>query len=142
LSVGSDSQVTRCWREELRWLEYGQRLQWRQRNVAMSHPPAAGATATRLWQAVLAGGAVAAGQTSWGLQVGARADLLVAPATDAALAGIPTSRTLDALVFSSPSQAWSDVMVAGRWTLRDGERPGKAQHQAQFTEVMRNLWGE
>lgn len=142
LSVGSDSQVTRCWREELRWLEYGQRLQWRQRNVAMSHPPAAGATASRLWQAVLAGGAATAGQTSWGLQAGARADLLVAPATDAALAGIPTSRTLDALVFSSPGQAWSDVMVAGRWTLRDGERPGKAQQQAQFTEVMRSLWGE
>ena len=34
LALGSDSQVCRSWREELRWLEYGQRLSLRQRNVA------------------------------------------------------------------------------------------------------------
>ena len=34
LTVGSDSQVTRGWVEELRWMEYGQRLALRQRNVA------------------------------------------------------------------------------------------------------------
>ncbi len=34
LSIGSDSHVTRAWREELRLLEYGQRLQQRRRNVA------------------------------------------------------------------------------------------------------------
>jgi formimidoylglutamate deiminase len=34
LSLGSDSHVTRAWPEELRWLEYGQRLALRRRNVA------------------------------------------------------------------------------------------------------------
>jgi formimidoylglutamate deiminase len=34
LTVGSDSQVSRAWVEEIRWLEYGQRLALRQRNVA------------------------------------------------------------------------------------------------------------
>ncbi len=34
LSIGSDSQVTRDWREELRLLEYGQRLAHRRRNIA------------------------------------------------------------------------------------------------------------
>ena|GEM_PF-2801744 len=33
LSLGSDSQVTHDWPQELRWLEYGQRLSLRQRNV-------------------------------------------------------------------------------------------------------------
>ena len=40
LSIGSDSQVIRNWPEELRWLEYGQRLHLRQRNVAAAPPQA------------------------------------------------------------------------------------------------------
>ena len=34
LTIGSDSHATRDWREELRWLDYGQRLALRQRNVS------------------------------------------------------------------------------------------------------------
>ena len=34
IAIGSDSHVTRCWREELRWLDYGQRLALRRRNVS------------------------------------------------------------------------------------------------------------
>ncbi|MEP7282762.1 MAG: formimidoylglutamate deiminase, partial [Rubrivivax sp.] len=56
LALGSDSQVVRGWREELRWLEYGQRLLRRKRNVGAAPEAGEPSTAARLWQAVLDGG--------------------------------------------------------------------------------------
>lgn len=140
LSLGSDSHAGRDWREELRWLEYGQRLALRRRNVAAA--PAAGqpSTAARLWDRVLAGGAAAAGHTCWGLVAGARADLVVAEPRDPALAGLPAANVLDALAFSSPALAWRDTMVAGRWVRRDGTHPRQAAVTARFADAMAALW--
>ncbi len=121
LSIGSDSHVTRDWREELRLLEYGQRLLLRQRNIAAAPELESPASAQRLFNCSLGGGATAAGFVSWGLQTGARADLLVVDTSDASLLGLPEEHLLDALVFSSPSCPWRNVMVAGRWVVR-GDR--------------------
>lgn len=116
LSIGSDSQVTRDWREELRLLEYGQRLVHRRRNIA-----AGGAsTAARLFEQALRAGGAAAGQANWGFVAGARADLVVADPEDASLRDVPPAHLLDALTFVSPGKPFRDVMMAGRWTLRDG----------------------
>ena len=116
-SIGSDSHVTRDWREELRLLEYGQRLLRRRRNIAAAPELGMPASAERLFNGCLAGGAAAAGQDRWGLQAGARADLLVVDTEDESLLGVPDGQLLDALVFSSPSRPWRDVLVAGRWVL-------------------------
>lgn len=133
LAIGSDSHVTRCWPEELRWMEYGQRLLHRKRNVAAAPDRGQPATAARLWQLALDVGGRAAGQAAWGLRVGARADLLVIDTADAALVGVPGDHRLDALVFSSPGRPWRDVMVAGRWV-------GAADTAGRFAEVMQRLW--
>ncbi len=114
LSVGSDSQVTRGWSEELRWLEYAQRLQRQQRNVA-ADPAQETATAARLYERLRQGGAAAAGFARWGIQVGARADLLLVDETEPALAGLPPGHLLDGLVFAAPARPFARVMVAGRW---------------------------
>ncbi len=118
LSIGSDSQVLRGWSEELRWLEYGQRLLHRRRNLA-ADPPAEPATAARLFERLRAGGAAAAGLPRWGLQAGARADLLVLDRSDPALAGVPAGHWLDALVFAAPSRPFAATLVAGRWRRPD-----------------------
>ncbi|MCA0242621.1 MAG: formimidoylglutamate deiminase [Proteobacteria bacterium] len=134
LSLGSDSQVTRGWSEELRWLEYAQRLQLQQRNVAAA-PGRQGATAARLFDRVLTGGAAAAGFSRWGLQAGARADLLVVDAQEPALIGLPPSHGLDGLVFAAPARPFARVLVAGRW--RDTAHAGRAQaHRA----ALQALW--
>jgi len=139
MAIGSDSHVARAWPEELRWLEYGQRLRHRQRNVCAS--PAAGepATAARLFNRALQGGGGAAGFGRWGLMVGARADLLVLDTQDAALLGVPAERLLDALVFSSPGRPFRDIMVAGRWTLR-AHRGNGDDTAARFAAAMQALW--
>jgi formimidoylglutamate deiminase len=117
ISIGSDSQVTRDWREELRLLEYGQRLAQRRRNIAADEHRS---TATRLFERALEASAPAAGFARWGFVAGARADLVVADPEDDALRDMPAGHLLDAIVFVSPSKPFRDVMVGGAWALLDG----------------------
>ena len=141
LSLGSDSHVTRDWREELRWLDYGQRLVLRQRNVSAA-PGVQASTAARLWQRVQDGGARAAGEPAWGLMVGARADLLLGDERDPATLGIAPTQCLDAMVFSSPSRPWAGVMVAGRWLIEGGRHALQERAADDFVQAMQALWCE
>jgi formimidoylglutamate deiminase len=141
LSVGSDSQVTRAWPEELRLLEYGQRLLRRERNVSAAPAQGEASSAHRLWSRTLAGGGPAAGLARWGLKPGARADLVVIDTDGATLLGLPPAHLLDALVFSSPSRPFRDVMVAGRWVAQSHRHPEAAAIAARFTTAMQELWG-
>lgn len=140
MAIGSDSHVTRNWPEELRWLEYGQRLLRHQRNVSAA--PAAGqpATAARLFDAALAAGGRAAGQDLWGLVPGARADALVLDPKMPAMLGMPPSHALDALVFAGGEPHFREVMVAGRTVLRDGRHAAQEAIGEQFAAVMQALW--
>ncbi len=140
ISIGSDSNATRDPLEELRWLDYGQRLVLRQRNVAAAPQAGEASTAQRLFTRALAGGAAAAGHSRWGLVPGARADALVVDLQDAALLGIPAPRLLDALVFCSPGRPWRDVMVAGRWVVRNGRHAQSAAIASRFTSAMQSIW--
>ncbi|HYN58655.1 MAG TPA: formimidoylglutamate deiminase [Rubrivivax sp.] len=140
LSIGSDSHVTRAWPEELRWLEYGQRLHLRQRNVSAAPGAGEPATAARLFSRALAAGGSAAGLARWGLEPGARADLLVIDSADTSLLGLPADRLLDALVFSSPGLPFRDVLVAGRWVLQHHRHALHTDHAARFVEAMQALW--
>ena len=130
-SVGSDSHVTRAWAEELRLLEYGQRLKMGRRNVAAQAGQATGAA---LFQGALAGGSSAAGCALGGLQVGQRADFLVLDSSSAALLGVPVAYMLDARVFSSPAGAFAQVYVAGRHCTAE------ARWARDFSGVMSDLW--
>ncbi len=142
LSIGSDSNVTRGWREELRWLEYGQRLLRRKRNVAPGGERGRhwASSAERLWQRSVEGGAAAAGHAASGLVAGARADLLVVDGADANLLGVPPDHLLDALVFSSPGRPWRDVMVGGRFVVREHRHAGTAAIAARFEAAVTALW--
>jgi formimidoylglutamate deiminase len=115
LTIGSDSHVTRCWREELRLLEYGQRLVRRQRNVLRIDQQSTGQT---LVAAISSGAAAAAGMSHWGLVKHARADLLLLNPQASNLRGIPQQRWLDACIFSAPGASFADVMVAGVWRIQ------------------------
>ena len=139
LAIGSDSQVTRNWPEELRWLEYGQRLTLRQRNVA-ADAGTQPATAARLFERVRSGGGAAAGYTLWGLQVGARADLLVLDETASGVLGVPATHTLDGLVFATGAPPFSEVWVAGRRVVAGGLHAQSAPAAAGFAAAMHELW--
>ena len=140
IAIGSDSHVGRCWREELRWLDYGQRLALHRRNVSAAPAEGQPATAQRLFTRALHAGAAACGEGRWGLVVGARADALLADPADPALLGIPSDRWLDAQVFSSPVRPWQAVMVAGRWVIRDHRHPQQGAIAQRFEAAMSALW--
>lgn len=136
-SVGSDSHVSRGWTEELRLLEYSQRLTQRKRNVAAQTSRHASSAAT-LYEAALAGGQAATGQPLGALAIGKRADFLVLDLQSSALLGVPIENTLDALVFSSPDARFKEVFVAGNQRLADSELwPRLAQ---DFVSTMKALW--
>ena len=128
-TVGSDSHVSRNWREELRWLEYGQRLNLRQRNVCAAPQAGFADTAHRLFDAAVRGSAAAAGLPLHGIVAGARADFLVLDAQCPALLGMPPAHTLNALVFAADTPAIAQVYVAGAPVIHAGH--GLTQHAAQ-----------
>jgi formimidoylglutamate deiminase len=118
LGIGSDSNVSLSPVEELRWLEYGQRLAERRRVVAAS---AAGASCGETLYALAAlGGAQACGLRAGTLAAGRRADLVVLDDRAAPLAGAPPGELLDRYVFATDRAAPRHVMVRGRWRVRDG----------------------
>lgn len=133
-SIGSDSHVTRGWPEELRLLEYSQRLAQRRRNVAAQAAGCA-SSAAALFDAALAGGSAASGCALAGFAVGQRADFLVLDMQSPALLGVPPANLLDAAVFSSPGAAFTQVRVAGR--LAPGRLP---QIDADYVAAMTELW--
>jgi formimidoylglutamate deiminase len=135
--IGSDSHVSVSPIEELRWLEYGQRLDTLRRLVASSlEQPHCGA---RLWQAALAGGAQALGRRIGRLAPGHRADLIRLDTDHPVLAGRRGSSLLDSLVFAGNASPIRDVMVGGRWLVRDGRHCAREAIAERYRAALRRL---
>jgi formiminoglutamate deiminase len=115
--VGSDSNVLIDAAEELRLLEYGQRLSLRTRN-ALARPSTPSA-ARSLFDAALAGGAQALGAPST-LAIGQPADLVSLKADDTALAHRQHDRLLDGWIFSGSRRTVDCVWRAGAKLVQDG----------------------
>ncbi|MCP4274793.1 MAG: formimidoylglutamate deiminase [Gammaproteobacteria bacterium] len=129
--IGSDSNVSLNPTEELRWLEYGQRLQHQQRNVlGESH------TGTALVAHALRGGARACGRAIGSLQPGYRADIIVLDQEHPLLYGRHASQLLDSWVFAHQNTPINHVMVGGHWQIRDGHHINEQQITTQFKQVI------
>jgi len=115
--VGSDSNVLIDAAEELRLLEYGQRLSLRTRNaLARPSTPSVGRS---LFDAALAGGAQALGAPSI-LAAGQSADLVSLKADDVALAHRHGDQWLDAWIFAGSRRTVDCVWRAGRKLVQGG----------------------
>ncbi len=135
--VGSDSQSTVSPSEELRWLEYQQRLRKRRRAVhADRQEPHVG---TRLWNDAAQHGAQAIGQPVGSIAVGRRADWLVLDAAHPSMVGAPADSALDHLLFAGGDAAIRDCMVAGRWVIKDRRHAVEDELRAAFGGLMRRL---
>ncbi|MCY4142831.1 MAG: formimidoylglutamate deiminase [Gammaproteobacteria bacterium] len=137
IAIGSDSHISLNPFEEMRWLEYGQRLSSLSRNVASVPHNHCG---RNLLEKILEGGAQACGHGATGLQVGLPADLVVLDLDHPMLAGHTSESILDALVFSGLDLPISRVMVAGKWQVIDGLH---VEHQgigSEYSKVVDNLW--
>ena len=139
LGIGSDSHVSLSVVEELRWLEYGQRLRDQRRNrVYRADQPMVGRT---LFDAALAGGAQAMGQPVRGLAVGQRADWLVLDGNDPYLATAQGDAILNRWLFAGSDRQVRDVLVNGQWVIRDGHHADEVDSCRDFTRVLKELVG-
>lgn len=132
IAIGSDSNTSVSPMEELRLLEYGQRLLHRGRNL--SAVPGSPHTGTRLYAAALAGGAKATGRKVGKLAPGYSADILVLDSLSPDLFAKASDDLLNGLIFSGNTNKVRDVMVAGHWVVENSVH----KKEAAITERYRN----
>jgi len=142
--VGSDSNVLIDAAQELRLLEYSQRLIGRARNVLA--PEGGGSTGAALFTGALAGGAQAlgigaVGVEAFGLAVGASADLISLDTDHPSLAGKSGDAVLDAWIFAGGAGAIDCVWRRGIKRVEQGRHHARAAIVARFVRVMARLCG-
>lgn len=137
IGIGSDSHISVSPVEELRWLEYGQRLATRHRNIAVSE--SSSSVGETLFGDCLFGGAQASGADIASLDAGARADLVVLDEHAPQLAARGREHLLDSWVFSGNRNLVKDVMVAGQWRVRDGQHVERERIAQRYADVVKAL---
>jgi formimidoylglutamate deiminase len=94
---------------------------------------------TRLWRDAARHGASALGQPAGEIAAGARADWVVLDAAHPSMAGADRTTALDHLLFAGGSAAIRDVMVGGRWVVKDRRHAVESALAAPFHELMSRL---
>jgi formiminoglutamate deiminase len=135
--VGTDSNVLVGVADELRQLEYGQRLKHRARNVLSSG--AGRSTGRTLFDDALAGGARALAQPTVGLTPGARADIVTLDARHPSLAGRTRDAVIDGWIFASGSSAIDYVWAGGNKVVEGGEHKLRQTARERFNAAVRRL---
>jgi formimidoylglutamate deiminase len=135
--IGTDSHVATSVAEELRLLEYGQRLRDRRRNRLVS---GSGASVGRtLLDASLSGGAQAAGFRTSGLRVGARADLVVLDGANPFIAAAKNDQILDRWIFALGREAVRDVIVRGEFVVQEGRHRAEERINSDFARALKRI---
>jgi formimidoylglutamate deiminase len=135
--IGSDSLVRISAADELRTLEYGQRLMHRQRNVLGE---ATRSTGRRLFEGAVAGGAQAmAGWPAGRIGTGERADFVVLDHHHPALAAAQGDSLLDAWLFAADNAAIKTVYCGGLPVVQNGRHLAREPLTERYRKVLANL---
>ena len=137
IGIGSDSHISVSTVEELRWLEYGQRLTTRRRNVVASR--SSPSTGEILFRVALAGGTQASGVAVGTLRAGARADFVVLDDSAPLLAGRDAAHVLDTWVFAGNANLIRSVVVAGETVVDDFRHRDEERIAARYRGVVERL---
>lgn len=132
--IGSDSQISVSPVEELRWLEYGQRLATHHRNIAVrADSPSVGET---LLQGVLDSARNATGRNISGESDG---DWLLLDDDAPQLAGATAEDIVDRWIFSGNRNLVKEVHVAGERVVADGKHRDRDAIAARYREAIAKL---
>lgn len=134
--VGSDSNVLIGVSDELRQLEYSQRLAHRARNVLAG---VSASTGRRLFDGAVAGGSQALGVASPGLVEGGFADIVSLEAEHVALAGRSGDAILDSWIFGTSRSPVDCVWARGRNVVRGGRHHAGDAIARRFRQILRGL---
>lgn len=135
--VGTDSNVLVGVADELRQLEYGQRLKHRARNVLSGG--AGRSTGRTLFDDALAGGARALAQPIAGLTPGARADIVTLDTAHPSLAGRTRDAIIDGWIFAAGNGAIDCVWAGGNKVVESGRHKLRQAARERFNASVRRL---
>ena len=136
LGIGTDSHVGTDAAQELRLMEWAQRLTHRTRNIAA---PPNGSTGRTLFDATLAGGAQALGRACGAIAPGNWADLVSLDDHHPTITGKSGNDILDSWIFAGDRSCVSQVWSAGRHCVKDGIHKDREAVAARYRSVMAKL---
>jgi len=134
--VGSDSNVNISLTEELRTLEYSQRLRDVARNVMVVGEGSVGAT---LYTGAARGGAQALGREAGEIAPGRLADLVAIDSTDPTLCALTSDQILDGLCFAAKDTVVTDLWSAGRHNVTGGQHVARDAVVSRYRHAIANL---
>ncbi len=134
--IGTDSNISIGLADELRQLEYTQRLRDGTRNALA---PPGRSTGRALFDAACAGGARALGAGPGGLAVGAWADVVSLDAAHPLLAALHGDALLDAWLFAAGNAAIDDVWARGQHVVAGGRHVARADLRRRYAAAMVRL---
>ncbi|GJL65057.1 MAG: formimidoylglutamate deiminase [Nitrospirales bacterium] len=134
--VGTDSNVRISLTEELRLLEYSQRLKSHARAVMASDKKSTGRV---LFEEAASSGAQAAGRESGSVEVGKFADLIALDGRSHYLADRSGDTILDSYIFAGDDRLVTDVWSAGRHMVTGGRHKHREAIVLRYRETMAGL---
>lgn len=134
--IGSDSNVRISLTEELRTLEYSQRLRDIARNVMV---PKEGSVGEFLYTNAALGGARALGRNAGRIAEGHLADLTAIDLTHPTLCALGAHQILDGLAFAAPDTIVTDLWSAGRHQVRAGRHILRDQITKVWRRAVKDL---
>jgi formimidoylglutamate deiminase len=137
IAIGSDSHITVSPSEDLRMLEYSQRLRDLTRNALAGGPGRS--TGRSLYQAALKGGARSMRQPIGAIAPGHRFDVTVLDADHPQLAGRAEDSALDTWIFSGGNALVKQVFVGGAHVVKDRHHIHEDQIAQNFRRALRRL---
>jgi formimidoylglutamate deiminase len=135
--IGSDSNIRISLSEELRALEYSQRLGVQARAV-LAGP---GSTGRVLFDGARAGTARACGRDAGAIEAGRLADLMTLDGGNLALAGLDGDMALDGWIFAGDDRAVCDLWSAGRRLVTAGRHFAREAVEGRYRAVIARLRG-
>lgn len=137
IAIGSDSHISVSAREELRWLEYGQRLFYQARAVTRIAGSASAGAA--LYNRCLEGGAQASGRKIGKIETGCRADFVVLDGDAPDLVGKSGDDILDIVIFAANHNPVRDVFCGGKQVVKDGHHAMESDADTAYRAVLAKL---
>jgi len=117
VGIGTDSNINIALSDELKTLEYSQRLK-EQKRAVYAEPQRS--TGRKLYDLALDGGAHALQRKTGAIKPGYKADLMALDKQSASFISVENDQWLDAWIFANNDSLITDVWAAGKHLVKDG----------------------
>ena len=135
--IGTDSNVKISLFEEIRTLEYSQRLKYGKRIVLKKNN--SGSIGRDLIESILDGGQLASGRKTGKIKVGFWADILALDLSSLHYSSLSNDEKLNYLIFSENEKIIDSVFSAGRWVVKQGKHVDRKKIMAKYSQSLKKI---